>query len=177
MKMTPKFLADILTGSRFLVALALLALAWQGDRATLPWVIGIVVLAWTGDMVDGALARRGGYSPLRSLGMRDHEIDACLAAATLLYLWRIDLVPGWLVLLMAVVTAFVWWKMRSDWAFMGFNTGSHLVALTALASVFPAAIAVVVGWGAMVVVLGRRRAAQMARDVHKLITSAFSRKS
>lgn len=162
---SPKFLADLLTASRSVVALGVLGAAWQANPDTLPWVAGIVVLAWTGDMIDGWLARKGGTSPLNWVGKYDHEIDASLAGATLIYLWRIGLVSNWLLALLLIVTLVVWYKLRSEWVWMSFNTGSHVVALTALLSAFPALAGVAVGWGAVVVLAGRRRAAEMLQEV------------
>lgn len=164
MGISPKLLADLLTGSRFVVALGVLLATWQGERALLPWIVGAVVLAWSGDMVDGWLARKGGPSPLAWVGQRDHEIDASLAAATLLFLWRVGLVSNWLLGLLLLGTFLIWLRVRSDWVWMSFNTGSHVVALTALSSVFPALVALIVGWGAMVALAGRQRSRQMLSE-------------
>ncbi len=164
MGISPKLLADLLTGSRFVVALGVLLAAWQGNHALLPWVVGAVVLAWSGDMVDGWLARKGGASPIAWVGKRDHEIDASLAGATLIFLWRVGLVSNWLLVLLLLGTFLVWLRVRSDWVWMSFNTGSHVVALTALSSVFPALVALIVGWGAMVALAGRQRAREILTE-------------
>lgn len=165
MRVSPKLVADVVTGSRAVVALGVLGAAWYGAPSTLPWVVGIVVLAWTGDMVDGWLARKGGRSPLAWVGRHDHEIDASLAGATLIYLWRVGLVPVWMLGLLLLVTFVVWYKLRSEWVWMSFNTGSHLVALTALFSAFPPLAGIAVGWGAMVALAGRQRTTEMLGDV------------
>jgi phosphatidylglycerophosphate synthase len=175
MQLTPKFLADLITASRSVVAVGLLGAAWQANPETLPWVVGIVVIAWSGDMVDGWLAKKGGYSPIAWVGQRDHEIDASLAGATLVYLWRIGLVSNWLLVLLSAVTFLVWYRLRSDWVWMSFNTGSHLVALTALVSTFPALAVGAVGWAAMVTIAGRRRAVQMLGDVRCILNRALGR--
>lgn len=175
MRISPKLLADVITLSRSVVAGGVLLLAWQANPDTLPWTLGVVVLAWSGDMVDGWLARKGGSSPLAWAGRHDHEIDASLAAATLIYLWRIGMVSNWLLVLLLGVTLLVWLRLRSDWVWMSFNTGSHLVALTALAGSFPALVGIVVGWGALVAVAGRKRSRQMLRDVRLMVGRLLSR--
>jgi phosphatidylglycerophosphate synthase len=173
MRISPKFLADLLTGSRGVVAVGLLGLAWQARPETLPWVVGTVVLAWSGDMADGWLAKKGGESPLEWLGKYDHEIDTSLAGATLLYLWRIGLVSNWLLILLLLVTVAVWYRLRSEWVWMSFNTGSHVVALTALLSSFPALGGVVIGWGAMVALAGRRRSVEMLTEARARMRKAW----
>ncbi len=164
MRISPKFMADIVTSSRVVVALGLLVAAWYAERWTLPWVVGIVVLAWSGDMIDGWLARKGGTSPIAWVGQHDHEIDASLAGTTLLYLWRIDLVSTWLLVILLLATFLIWHKVRSDWVWMSFNTGSHIVALTALMSIFPALAGIVLGWGAMIIIAGRRRSTEVLQE-------------
>ncbi|MGH2541481.1 MAG: CDP-alcohol phosphatidyltransferase family protein [Ardenticatenaceae bacterium] len=174
MHISPKFLADLLTLTRVVVALGILGAAWRGDRSSLPWVVAVTVLAWSGDMLDGWLAKRGGYSPISWVGRHDHEVDASLAGATMIYLWRIGLVPGWLLILLLVGTFLIWLKVRSDWVWMGFNTGSHVVAFTALLSTFPALAGIAVGWGAMVLLAGRRRAVRMLHEVRLRMRRLFN---
>jgi phosphatidylglycerophosphate synthase len=176
MQLSPKFMADLLTASRGVVAAGLLGAAVFGDKSTLPWVAGITVLAWSGDMVDGWLARKGGQSPLAWVGKHDHEIDASLAGATMIYLWRIGLVPDWLLIALLLGTFLIWLKVRSEWVWMGFNTSSHVVAFVALLSTFPALAGIALGWGAMVALTGRRRAMEMLQEVRlrmsRLLNSA-----
>lgn len=169
MGVSPKLLADLLTLSRAVVAAGVFIAAWQAERSWLPWVVGIVALAWTGDMADGWLARKGGESSLKWVGNYDHEIDASLAGATLIFLWRVGLVSNWLLGILLVVTFLVWYKLRSDWVWMSFNTGSHIVALTALLTAFPALVGVLLGWFAIVAVAGRRRAGRMLQDIRKQV--------
>lgn len=175
MRLSPKFLADLLTLSRAVVAAGVLVAAWQAERSWLPWVVAIVVLAWTGDMADGWLARKGGESSLQWVGNYDHEIDASLAGATLIFLWRIGLVSNWLLSILLVVTLLVWYKLRSEWVWMSFNTGSHIVALTALLAAFPALVGVILGWFAVVAVAGRQRAKRMLSDVKRQATKVLRR--
>ena len=167
MRLSPKYLADLMTLSRAFVAAGVFVAAWQAERSWLPWVVAIVAVAWTGDMVDGWLARKGGESSLDWVGKYDHEIDASLAGATLVFLWRIGMVSNWLLAILLAVTFLVWYKLRSDWVWMSFNTGSHIVALTALLTAFPALVGVLLGWFAIVAVAGRRRAGRMLSDIRE----------
>ncbi len=89
-----KRLADILTASRFVAALALVVtgLAW-GERALLPAVI-LSILAWSTDSVDGALARRDPNWHPTWIGEQDVGFDAALALGVLAYFVLSGLFPA-----------------------------------------------------------------------------------
>ncbi|MDQ4076909.1 MAG: hypothetical protein M3220_11770 [Chloroflexota bacterium] len=165
MQITAKFLADLLTGARALVAIGVLGAARWREQTTIPPVVGAVTLAWSSDMLDGQLAKKGGKSPIEWVGKWDHAIDSSLASATLIYLWRVRLIPDWLLIVPPLSTILIWLKVRSEWVWMSFNTGSHVVALTALFNRFPTLASAAVGWGALVTLLGRHRAREMLAEI------------
>ncbi len=80
-----KRLADVLTGSRFVAALALvgMGLVW-GEGALVPAVI-LAILAWSTDSIDGALARRDPNWHPTWIGEQDVAFDAALALGILAY--------------------------------------------------------------------------------------------
>ncbi len=81
-----KFLADALTVSRLLLALALLWLGESGGAGSLPSAISILVLAWVTDLLDGPLARREPSPRQTWIGDHDLAVDVSVAAGVLGYL-------------------------------------------------------------------------------------------
>jgi phosphatidylglycerophosphate synthase len=88
-----KRLADLLTVSRFLLSLSIMAFGVLGGRETLPTVLMLVPMAWMTDALDGPLARRA--RPLRTtwIGELDFPIDVFMVVALLSYLTAIGVVP------------------------------------------------------------------------------------
>jgi cardiolipin synthase len=81
-----KRLADGLTLSRLVVAMALLWLGLQHGASALPAAGALMILSWASDVVDGGLARR---SPIRVhtwIGDHDLEIDMSVSLGLLGYL-------------------------------------------------------------------------------------------
>lgn len=161
-----KILADAFTGGRFVVALVVLAAAFVGEPAAhVPWVVALVVVAWTGDLFDGWLARRSGQAGSSWIGNHDLAIDASLAVVSLVYLVRLGwLSPAVLALYLGTMTL-LWLLLRSHWIWNGFNTGSHLIALGSISQVIPGVGQLMLAWIAVMAVLGRGRAAQMLREI------------
>ncbi|HBY95662.1 MAG: hypothetical protein M5U01_25365 [Ardenticatenaceae bacterium] len=161
-----KTLADLLTGGRLAVAGVVLGGAFLGNaRAYLPWIVPLVLLAWTGDLFDGWLARHSGRAATSWLGNHDLAVDASLATASLIYLARI----GWLASLVLVVylgTALLLsLLLRSHWVWNGFNTGSHLLVLGSILRILPGLLYVMLAWLAIATLVGHRRLATLAREL------------
>lgn len=97
-----KRVADGLTASRALIALFIVLLGFGGKDA-LSWVIYLIILGWTTDVLDGELARRA----LRRLeereaqdeweqtwlGEHDFALDMVMVYASFLYLTLVGYVP------------------------------------------------------------------------------------
>ena len=83
---TLKIIADILTGSRFIVALALTWLGWtQGIDGWYPATI-LLIFSWTSDVLDGILARRSKTSLQTWIGRNDLYMDMLVALSLLGYM-------------------------------------------------------------------------------------------
>jgi phosphatidylglycerophosphate synthase len=88
-----KKLADLLTASRALIAILIVALSLEGKKA-LPWVILLIIVGWTTDILDGRLARRArgegssqtGVDENTWLGEHDFLLDMILVFSSLIYL-------------------------------------------------------------------------------------------
>jgi len=104
MKPNTKQLADAITGTRLLLAGGYLWLGLARGAAGLP-VAGWLLLAnWTGDSVDGALARRSRPYYHTWLGDHDLEVDMLVATGLLAFLAVAGFLPG----LWAAVYLLLW---------------------------------------------------------------------
>jgi phosphatidylglycerophosphate synthase len=89
--MDAKQLADLITLSRAATALVVAALGLFGESSALPWIAALIIANWTGDILDGALARRSRHPRRTWIGDHDLAVDmlvsigllACLAFAGL----------------------------------------------------------------------------------------------
>lgn len=84
--MNPKKLADAITGARALLALLLVWIGWTRGADALTWATWILLVNWTGDAIDGPIARR---SPTRYhtwIGDHDLHIDMAFSAGLLAYM-------------------------------------------------------------------------------------------
>lgn len=91
-----KRIADLMTAAR---ALLVVILPWLGLRFgvdSLPAVVWLMMADWTGDAVDGAVARRSRPFYHTWLGDHDLEVDMLVAAGLLGYLTAVHFVTPWL---------------------------------------------------------------------------------
>lgn len=118
-----KRVADGLTASRALIALFLVLLSLGGKEA-LSWVIYLIILGWTTDVLDGELARRA----LRRLeereareewqqtwlGEHDFALDMLMVYASFLYLTLVGYVPPSWAFLYTLIAAVAIWVSRGS---------------------------------------------------------------
>ncbi len=83
--MNTKQLADLVTFGRAGGALAVAAWGTAGPK-TVPWAAAFLLANWTGDILDGALARRSPLAKRTWIGDHDLEVDMWVAACMLAYL-------------------------------------------------------------------------------------------
>ena len=78
-----KMLADLITGTRGLLGLFMIWLGITQGETALPAVVILMLLDWTGDFVDGRIARRSRHPRHTWIGDSDLYIDLfvslCLA--------------------------------------------------------------------------------------------------
>jgi phosphatidylglycerophosphate synthase len=102
--MIAKQLADFIT---LLRSALLLFFPWLGlvyGRESLPWVGALLALNWTGDILDGSLARRSRFERQTWIGDHDLEVDMAVSIGLLFYL----LINNYLSVLIVVLYLAIW---------------------------------------------------------------------
>jgi phosphatidylglycerophosphate synthase len=84
--MVAKQLADFITLLRFSLALIFPWLALDYGRESLTWAGALLALNWTGDILDGSLARRSKFEQQTWIGDHDLEVDMGVSLGLLFYL-------------------------------------------------------------------------------------------
>lgn len=107
-----KRLADGLTASRALIAVAMVLLGFEGKKA-LPAVVWLTILGWTTDILDGRLARRAKEKKSTWLGDHDFQFDMMMVLAILAYLALAGFVSMRLALIYTAIAAVVIAYFRS----------------------------------------------------------------
>lgn len=94
-----KRIADAITVARALLALVFVWLgATQGVQA-LPLVAWLMMANWTGDALDGRIARLARHETQTWIGGRDLEVDMLVGLGLLIYMTTCGFVAGWLTVL------------------------------------------------------------------------------
>jgi hypothetical protein len=99
-----KRVADIITWTRALLALALPLLGIFQGAKSLQLVIILLIANWTADSVDGVLARRSKTQYKTWIGDHDLEIDMLISIGTLAYL----AITGFVIWQIAAIYMLVW---------------------------------------------------------------------
>lgn len=106
-----KQLADFITWSRALLAAIFVWLGFSRGEEALPAVVVLMIANWTGDSVDGVLARRSPVPVHTWIGDHDLEVDMVISCGLLAYMTAAGLV-AWQVagLYMLLWLLLFWWK-------------------------------------------------------------------
>jgi len=115
-----KRLADLLTLSRFVLSLGIIALGVCGGAETLPVAVIVALLAWMTDSLDGPLARRTRPQRTTWIGELDLPIDAFMVLALLSYLTAINVVPWRGALVYLLLGAAAVWRLREQAVVLAF---------------------------------------------------------
>jgi cardiolipin synthase len=94
-----KQLADFITLLRSSLALIFPWLALVYGRESLPWAGALLALNWTGDILDGTLARRSKFEQQTWIGDHDLEVDMGVSLGLLFYLLINNYVQALIILL------------------------------------------------------------------------------
>jgi cardiolipin synthase len=99
-----KQVADLLTFTRGLLLVIFPWLAMTGGQESLSLAVMLLIADWTGDVFDGALARRSQISYDSWLGDHDLEIDMAVALGLLMYM----IATGYVQLTVGVIYILIW---------------------------------------------------------------------
>jgi len=104
-----KYLADIVTWSRALMALCLIWLGVAKGVDALPVAVLLTIANWTADSIDGPLARRN-PSPHQSwIGKKDLQIDMLFSSSLLVYMTGSGIVAWQITLIYVIFWAILFW--------------------------------------------------------------------
>lgn len=105
-----KVIADLITLSRMLIAIVMIWLGVSYGPDALPWVVWLMIISWTGDSLDGVLARRSGVEVQSWIGARDLQFDMTVGAALLLYLGLAGYANTALMVVYLLLWVVVFWR-------------------------------------------------------------------
>jgi len=153
---------DVLTLSRGLIAAAIVALAFVGERA-LEAVLILTMLGWTTDIFDGRLARKYNKPPTW-VGEKEFAFDMAMVFAGLCYLVLTGLIPFVPAIVYVMIAAAFIAYFRSKMVTMSFAT--PIVALPLVIAYFEAPQALVwyVIWIAAALLFDWRRFTGVVRE-------------
>jgi len=81
-----KLVADFITAGRGLLGFVIIWLGFTQGADALPAVVTLMLLDWTGDFVDGGIARRSGNPRRTWIGSSDIYVDAFMSICLGIYL-------------------------------------------------------------------------------------------
>ena len=102
--MVAKQVADLITIARGFLLLFFPWLALTQGSRSLPWAAVLLAADWTGDVLDGALARRSAVKKQTWIGEHDLEVDMAVALGLLAYM----LITGYMSVTIATLYLLIW---------------------------------------------------------------------
>lgn len=108
--MVAKQVADLLTFTRGLLLIIFPWLAMTGGQESLSLAVMLLIADWTGDILDGALARRSRIRYESWIGDHDLEIDMAVALGLLIYTMAAGYVQMTVGLIYILIWAMYFWR-------------------------------------------------------------------
>ncbi|MFN2148826.1 MAG: CDP-alcohol phosphatidyltransferase family protein [Anaerolineales bacterium] len=102
--MVAKQVADLITFCRSLLVVIFPWIALTQGERSLPWAAVLLAADWTGDSIDGTLARRSRLQYHTWIGDHDLEVDIAVSLGLLLYM----LISGYLKPLVGILYLLFW---------------------------------------------------------------------
>jgi len=102
--MVAKQIADLITVARGMLMFIFPWLALAQGADSLPWAVALLAADWTGDSLDGSLARRSRIQMQTWVGDHDLEFDMAVSLGLLAYM----LIVGFVQPTVAIVYAGIW---------------------------------------------------------------------
>ncbi len=110
----PKHVADLVTFARGLLALGLVWLGWSQGANGLKLAVYLMLVDWTGDVLDGFLARRSQSKNQTWIGDHDLEVDITVSAGLLGYI----LLSGYIDWRIAALYLLAWLLIFWQWGYL-----------------------------------------------------------
>ncbi len=166
-----RMMANLLTASRGLIAVAIVLLALEG-RSALPIVIALIIIGWTTDILDGRMARlarqreEGPLSPQDLWwGAHDFAIDMMMVFASLVYLVSAGFVAPELALgYLLIAGLFIKWSSGSKSITELFAFPLVALPLIIAYSEVPEMAYIYLGWMLLALLLGWERFVGVVRE-------------
>ena len=108
-----KKVADLITYARVLIAVCLVGLGIVQRAAGLPLAAWMMIVDWTGDMVDGRIARRSRVQYRTWIGDHDLEVDMTVSVGLLAYMVKANLTNIWLAGVYILLWCLYFWRQGS----------------------------------------------------------------
>jgi cardiolipin synthase len=106
-----KQVADLITYARAFMGFGMAWLGLTEGPAGLPLVIWLLIADWTGDSIDGSLARRSRIQYRTWIGDHDLQVDMAVSVGLLIYLLASSFVSVWLALVYIIIWALVFLRL------------------------------------------------------------------
>lgn len=111
--LSAKQLADFITLLRAILGFSLVWIGITGGAESLQKAVLIMIAAWTGDAIDGKIARRSKDNYQTWIGDHDLEIDMAVSCGLLVYLITSGYVAIWVASVYVLFWFFILWRWRN----------------------------------------------------------------
>lgn len=108
-----KQVADLITLGRAMLAVLFVGLGMTQGAQGLPWAAWLLLLSWSSDLLDGAVARRSRVYYHTWIGDHDLQVDMAASAGLLVYLTLSGFIPLAACLAYVSAWALAYWRWRS----------------------------------------------------------------
>ena len=108
-----KHIADFVTLFRGFLGLVLVWLGLTEGAGGLQKAVFIMIANWTGDTIDGKIARRSNKYNQTWIGDHDLEIDMAVSCGLLVYLITSGFINIWIACLYVLLWTYVFWRWKN----------------------------------------------------------------
>ena len=106
-----KQVADLITTARVLMGFGMTWLGLTQGPAGMPLVVWLLIADWTGDSLDGSIARRSRVQYRTWIGDHDLQVDMAVSVGLLIYLLASGFVSVWLAVVYIIIWALVFLRL------------------------------------------------------------------
>jgi hypothetical protein len=107
-----KQVADLITAMRAMISAYLVWLGVEQGPQALSLAAWLMIMDWSGDAVDGRIARRSRIQYRTWIGDHDLEVDMTVSVGLLIYLVLYGYVKEWMAVVYVLLWALYFWHER-----------------------------------------------------------------